>query len=309
MPSLTMNLVKRIDRLPKPRRSADAMQPLFEAISNSVQATREKYGKSVAVKGRIIVSVNTNRKRSNLSATVQDNGVGLDKKHYAAFLETDTDGKIAIGGKGVGRLLWLDCFERIEIVTIYKDGTALHERSFEFKLTPSNQIKNLKERKAAPSSETGVIVKFSGLRDNGYKQKFPGRPLFLVYHLASHFLPMFISDNCPNITLECGETHNFPEDIDKIITRRQDIPKIKSKNFGHFRLTMMECDKVASSDLKGSHFVHFIAHDRTVKSQPIDGRLGFKFFGEDGRSVFHACIFGEFLDRNVNQERTAWRTT
>jgi hypothetical protein len=299
-----MNLVKRIDRLPKPRRSADAMQPLFEAISNSVQATREKYGKSVGAKGRIIVSVNTNRKRLNISATVQDNGMGLDKKHFAAFLETDTDNKIAIGGKGVGRLLWLDCFENIEIETVYKDGAVSRIRSFEFKLSPRDQIKNLKQKKAAPSSSAGVIVKFSGLRNNGYKQKFPGRPLFVVYHLASHFLPMFISDNCPSITLECDKTYKFPEDINEIIKRRKDVPKIKSKKHGDFKLTMMECDKIASSDLKGTHFVHFIAHDRTVRSQAIDGKLGFKFFGEDGRSVFHACIFGEFLDRNVNQERT-----
>lgn len=68
----------------------------------------------------------------------------------------------------------------------------------------------------------------------------------------------------------------------------------------------MECDKVASSDLKGSHFVHFIAHDRTVHSQRIDGKLGLKYFGENEDRVFHAILTGEFLDNNVNQERTAF---
>lgn len=68
----------------------------------------------------------------------------------------------------------------------------------------------------------------------------------------------------------------------------------------------MECDKVASADLKGSHFVHFIAHDRTVHSQCIDGKLGLKYFGENSDRVFHAILIGEFLDENVNQERTAF---
>jgi hypothetical protein len=68
----------------------------------------------------------------------------------------------------------------------------------------------------------------------------------------------------------------------------------------------MECDKVASADLKGAHFVHFIAHDRTVHSQAIDGKLGLKFFGEGGNRVFHAVLTGDFLDKNVNQERTAF---
>jgi hypothetical protein len=64
--------------------------------------------------------------------------------------------------------------------------------------------------------------------------------------------------------------------------------------------------KVASADLKGHHFVHFIAHDRTVQSQSIDGKLGLKYFGDGGDRVFHAILTGEYLDKNVNQERTAF---
>ncbi len=68
----------------------------------------------------------------------------------------------------------------------------------------------------------------------------------------------------------------------------------------------MECNKTASADLKGSHFVHFIAHDRTVVSQSIDGKLGLKYFGDQGDRVFHAVLTGKFLDDNVNQERTTF---
>jgi hypothetical protein len=67
---------------------------------------------------------------------------------------------------------------------------------------------------------------------------------------------------------------------------------------------MMECDKVASADLKGLHFVHFIAHNRTVYSQSIDGKIGLRYFGENAGNVFHAIITGDYLDKNVNQERT-----
>jgi hypothetical protein len=35
MTSLSMRLVKRVDRLPKPSRAAEAMQPLFETTSCS----------------------------------------------------------------------------------------------------------------------------------------------------------------------------------------------------------------------------------------------------------------------------------
>jgi hypothetical protein len=63
---------------------------------------------------------------------------------------------------------------------------------------------------------------------------------------------------------------------------------------------------LASADMKGSNFVHFIAHDRTVKSQCIDGKLGLKQFGKSEDRVFHAIVTGDYLNENVNQERTAF---
>jgi len=48
MPSLKTNLVKRIDRLPKPTNAADAMQPLFEAVSNSIHSTQDRFKENVA---------------------------------------------------------------------------------------------------------------------------------------------------------------------------------------------------------------------------------------------------------------------
>jgi len=132
MTSLLMDIVKRVERLPKPYNASEAMQPLFEAISNSIHATQEKFGAKVNSLGRIYVEVKTDRAKSGVGATVSDNGLGLDKKNYDAFLTTDTDNKIEIGGKGVGRLLWLDCFEHIHIESIYKDGIGLRKRLFDF---------------------------------------------------------------------------------------------------------------------------------------------------------------------------------
>jgi hypothetical protein len=307
MPSLTMNLVKRIERLPKPKNASDAMQPLFEAVSNSIHSAREKFRDKVHERGRISINVETGRRQAFVKIAVEDNGVGLDRKNFSAFKETDTDNKLTIGGKGVGRLLWLDCFEKIHLKTHYKDGSSYRYRSFDFELRQKDQIRNLKQRVPASNPQgTGVSIVFEGLRDNGYRKKFPGRAAYIFQHFTSHFLPTFIGGRSPQIEVHCrGETKSFPSAINEIIRRRLDEPDLQTE-FGSMSITLMDCDKVASSDLKGTHFVHFIAHDRTVLSQPIDARLGFKYFGPDDRSVFHACVFGKFLDDNVNQERTSF---
>jgi hypothetical protein len=307
MPSLVPNLVKRIQRLPKPTNVATALQPLFEAISNAIHSTQTKFGVHVMEKGRVLVNIQLARKKNAVVVTVEDNGDGLNARNFEAFQTTDTDNKISYGGKGVGRLLWLDCFENIHVESVFKDGGQFKRRSFDFVLTRDEQLKNYKIMKAANARESTFFVKFSGVRDNGYRAKFPGRDSFVFQHITSHFLPVFIGGRSPRLTVSAGdETQTFPEAIDNIVHRKDPEQVLDTKEYGVLKMTLMECDKVASADLKGNHFVHFIAHDRTVVSQSIDGKLGLKYFGENNDRVFHAILTGQFLDENVNQERTAF---
>lgn len=307
MTSLRPNLVKRIHRLPKPTSVAGAMQPLFEAISNAIHSTQAKFGDQVGVRGRVIVTVKTDRRKETVWATVEDNGSGLDERNWDAFTTTDTDNKIQIGGKGVGRLLWLDCFRETEVSSVFDTPEGRKRRTFRFVLAVEDQIQDEEISDAQDEPTTAMHIRFSGLRDNGYLERFPGRGSFVFQHITSHFLPTFITGRCPRIIVHVGEeTKEYPEAINSIIYRREPEIRLTTEAYGALKLTLMECDKVASSDLKGTNFVHFIAHDRTVHSQCIDGKLGLKYFGRTGDHVFHGILTGEYLDSNVNQERTAF---
>lgn len=163
MTSLRPNLVKRIERLPKPTNVTGAMQPLFEAISNAIHSTQDRYGKRVAAEGRVVVTVNTNRHKDNVWATVEDNGYGLTEKNWEAFTTTDTDNKIDKGGKGVGRLIWLDCFQDISISSVHVNPEGeKHRRSFKFRLALEDQIEDLVLEEADDTADSTFHVKFSG---------------------------------------------------------------------------------------------------------------------------------------------------
>lgn len=307
MRSLRPNLVKRIERLPKPTNVTGALQPLFEAISNAIHSTQAKFGSLVAEKGLVHVVVSTQRDKDDVWASVEDNGVGLDEKNWEAFTTTDTDHKMLSGGKGVGRLLWLDCFEKISIESVFSNEKKLMRRKFDFRLSLEEQIQNEKLFEEQSAKETMFLVRFTGLRENAYKQKFPGRGQYIFNHITSHFLPIFIGNRSPRVTVLIGdEIRTYPDAMNEVIYRRAPIITIKTKDYGDFLLTLMECNQIASRDLKGLHFVHFIAHDRTVHSQSIDGKLGLGRFGEGSDRVFHGVLTGKFLDDNVNQERTAF---
>lgn len=285
------------------------MQPLFEAVSNSIHSTQDRFKDNVTTEGKIIVTLTMASRKSPSKIVVEDNGVGLDGTNFEAFTTTDTDNKISRGGKGVGRLLWLDCFETIRVSSTSIETGGPKRRGFRFVLSQADQIQDYDESEPEGTApETGVLIEFDGLRDNGYKAKFPGRPAYVFQHFTSHFLPTFIGSCSPRITVHCGdETRHYPDEINSIIHRREIVESIATFEYGTLRLTLMECDKVASADLQGSHFVHFIAHDRTVHSQKIDGKLGLKYFGPKEDRVFHAVLTGKFLDDNVNQERTKFQ--
>ena len=128
---------------------------------------KRSFEKTVALDGRVRVTVSTNRNKTDVRVTVEDNGFGLDAKNWEAFTTTDTDNKIQIGGKGVGRLLWLDCFKEIEICSVFRDEDEFRKRAFRFVLCPENQIQGLRDEPAGASANTTFVVHFKGLQENG----------------------------------------------------------------------------------------------------------------------------------------------
>ena len=308
MSSLQPDLVARIRRLPKPRDAAAALQPLFEAVSNAIHSTQDKFGADVARKGRVSVSVDTDRQKAGVRVVVRDNGMGLDERNWRAFTTMDTAHKLSRGGKGVGRLLWLDCFERIEVASVFRENGAFKRRSFGFALSNDGQIDGLKTAPADGETDSWFEASFEGLAAGGYRDKFPGRGFYVFQHMISHFLPVFIGNGCPVIEVRVDkDRRRFPDRIDDVIHRKETISGLSGSDYGTFDLTLMECSKVASTSLDGKHHIHFVAHERAVVSRKIDNKLGLGFFGDGADRVLQAVLSGEFLDSSVNQERTAFQ--
>ena len=58
------------------------------------------------------------------SFTVTDNGAGFNDDNFNAFLTLDTDHKIDKGGRGIGRLLWLKAFQRVDVASVCSRRTC-----------------------------------------------------------------------------------------------------------------------------------------------------------------------------------------
>lgn len=139
LPALSNNIENRVRKLPKPSNATQGLQPLFEAVSNAMFALEDRLEKQVA-KGRIDIRVTNLSSPDNIEIVVSDAGIGLDEKRYRAFCEIDTDFKQSRGGKGVGRLFWLDAFSSIQVESTYAAADATKRRAFDFVLNNLEQV-------------------------------------------------------------------------------------------------------------------------------------------------------------------------
>jgi DNA topoisomerase VI subunit B len=87
MTSLSGDIVNRVKRLPKPTLAAEALQPVFEAVSNSLHAVEDAFGDAYQQRGLINVTITSPRTPADIQIIVSDNGVGLEPDRFKAFAQ------------------------------------------------------------------------------------------------------------------------------------------------------------------------------------------------------------------------------
>lgn len=313
MPSLSVNLSSRVRKLLKPSNPQQALQPVLEAMSNSVMAIDERF--KTRSDGHVSIEIQ-NLGSSNVLVTVEDNGIGLDEDHYKAFLEVDTEFKKDRGGKGVGRLYWLDAFSHIEVQSQYVDHQGcVRRRAFRFVLEDQEQIQEISPSIDWTEDRTGTIIRFRGLRSAAYVDKFPKQAAMVVNHTASEFIADFLSRNSPLITLsiktEAGAITEaaFPADVaDLVAFGPLQTEPVQIDGIGDFNATVFLCDKRASRGMNLKHALHLLGNGRTVESRKIDDLLGISDLEHEGQEELrvHLIVASEFLDARTAESRTAF---
>ena len=176
--------------------------PLYEAIVNSLHAIDERAEKHGDFQGDI--SIEDIREKTLLSESdsntvsgfiITDNGIGFDDNNMKSFMEADSEYKMRIGGKGVGRFSWLKAFSSVEIESTYKDDIFV-TRSFEFSLShPEIEDKVVDANDKAGFS---TIVKLNGYEKN-YAKYVPKNLDTIAAHILQYCLVYFLRKNCPEI--------------------------------------------------------------------------------------------------------------
>jgi hypothetical protein len=282
-----------------------ALAPVFEAINNSIQAIEDKFGKDNLTSGRIEVTVLRPDYDDGkpVGFVVADNGIGFNPANLASFLTSDSRYKVARGGKGVGRFLWLKVFAAAHVESVYEASDGQVRRlEFDFLPAQKDQVRNLRDLKAiGPTGTTVTLKPFKA----DYEAHCPSRPQTIKNKIISHFLAYFVNMHTPEIVvIDEGEKVKLFDFFSQSVVRDGEYA-FKEFHDGEehdLKLHAWLLPKEFSDDEKGNNAVFYGANSRSVERYELDGALGLKKI--DGERVYYGYVEGPFLNGIVNQERT-----
>ena len=307
--SMGIDLVGRVNSLKLAEKNM--LLPLFEAIVNSIHAIEE----AKTTNGNIEIIIGRETALSfddtdiNIPGvnqfTIIDNGIGFDENNYESFKKAFSTHKAEIGGKGIGRFLWLKAFSDVRIESIYNQDGLVFKRNFKFNLINMNGIELTSNVEIQNNQEKLTKVALIGYKDP-FKSKCPKRADTIANRIIEHCLIYFLKENCPSILLSDGATQiNLNNKFNELISGNIFTEKFKVKDF-EFTINLL---KWFEHDELTYNRMSFCANSREVENfninkvfQDLTGKVQDEATGKFYLIVGY--LESEYLDKNVNEQRT-----
>lgn len=293
--------INNISLAPSPK---NTLQPMFEAMMNSIHAIEERFGNNRLSEGKIDIEITKDDSGVYDGFIIQDNGIGLNEENMIAFRKSDTMKKAKNGGKGVGRLLWLKVAEKIAVKSQYNSDTEVRLIQFDFVADPDKPISNLIE--SSGNGDAGTTIMLTPLKRT-YANYIPTRLDTIAVRTVAHFINYFVNIGCPTITLSDSSRQvtlfdKFTDDIER--DRKFEISLSINEEVHALSFNCFLVPKNYSDDEKGTNGLFFGAHGRAVTRDNMDNVIGLKTI--DGKFAFFGYLEGRLLDDAVNDTRTAF---
>lgn len=294
--------IGRINNLSLAPSTKNTLQPLFEALMNSIHAIEERFGRDRLSSGSIQIEMTENDEGSYTGFVITDNGIGLNTENMISFRKSDSMKKVKFGGKGVGRLLWLKVADKVRISSKFNNSDGIQSISFDFIADPKEPISNLQ---TAPSDgDLGTVVRLTPIKSS-YAHHIPAKLETIAVRTVAHFINYFVNIECPKITLlDTKATIDLFEKFTSDVVKDKNYPVSVSVD-GEQRTLSLNCflvPKNYSDDERGTNGLFFGAHGRAVTRYEMDSVIGLKAI--DNQYACFGYLEGNLLNQSVNDTRT-----
>jgi hypothetical protein len=290
-------------------RNSQGMMPLFEAVSNAMDAVSDRTGR--LTDGRIdvylarsqdLAAEGSDELQPITGVRVVDDGIGFDDRHLASFREAYTEHKLNSGGKGVGRFTFLKVFENVEVRSTFQDSAGkLLQRRFRF--STEREVFDESVTGADTQLISGSEVILSGVR-SAYAAVWPREVEAVAHRIVTHFLSRFASTATPAFLLhdEGIAPINLRSVFDNTVQPhiQETTLKVGEHEFGLQVLRQRSARDV--------HDLTYCAVGRGVTGWPLRKLmpdLPQSFQDRNGANFsLQVLVTGEYLDRHANSSRT-----
>ena len=223
----------RNTRLPKKQ----SLMPLFEAVVNSIHGIEDSGASNSD--GVIDITVNRvpqdqlidtipSRPTDVIGFGIEDNGIGFNETNFESFRTLDTEHKVSKGGRGIGRLLWVKCFERVKVNSVYEESGKKRKRTFSF--DAQSGIHEHEDCTLSDDQPIRTMVELIGIRDS-YRSIWPRESSAISNQLFEHLLWYFLRpEGCPMISIRDGEIESRLQDRLSTEVDRSIVPQ----SFGNY---------------------------------------------------------------------------
>lgn len=302
---MQVDIQGRVDNVSLP--SSKSLLPLFEAVVNSIQSIQSSEERAL---GNIDIEIARDLSGLPLELAanelppvtgfvVTDDGPGFDDENYESFSTSDTTFKKHLGGKGVGRFLWLKAFGSVSIQSVFGADHETSERCFEFACQADGVINHKVVACNGRSVQTKVML--DGFKEP-YRGKCPRKLADIADGIIQHCLEYFVAEDCPRIRVRdiTGDEICLNDRFSASVVLRSSEEDLLIRNTAF---------KVKHLLLNGTqdHCVHYCAHKRVVKTEKVSARvpdLSGKIKDGDDHCVYAAYVSGDYLDSHVSTNRT-----
>ena len=294
--------------------ASNALLPLFEAVVNAVEAVQEGGHANGLVEITItrssLFGAGSADDRQQLSDIadfeVADNGVGFNERHFTSFDTSFSTLKARLGGKGVGRLLWLKAFDLATVDSVYEDQGAWYHRKFKFVRSKRGVEEMTVEPVAAPAEAPSTVVRLHSFHPM-YREAAPKGAETIALRIVEHCLVMYMLDNMPRMVLR-DPANGLTIDLGNLYTQElKQSTAARSFVVGEHTFEITDVLLRASADAENA--IHFCANRRAVESRKLSGAVAHaeNLIQSDGITLHYAaCVTGDLLDSAINNERTGF---
>ena len=303
--------------------SFNAFMPLFEAISNSIQAIEDKKLISdESYKGKIKITLSREKHDNNAlplemnpedyktlnikCITIFDNGIGFTDENFESFLTYDSPFKKARGGKGEGRLFWLKQYDDVIVTSKFQKDNSWFSREFKFSLEENGVDDKNHKVQSVSCNESETYIKLCNLKNKFYDSYNISLENY-ARKIISHFICYFLnSEICPQIVIEDGfeslNVNSFFKDllIDENILKTNFIVNENVFNLCYLKI---------KSTAKNYHQMHICADNRSVKLVTLKdyiSNLSSSLKNNNLSYFYQIMLSSEYLDNSINCDRSSF---